>query len=188
MQLSRQAITTAIILGVLAFVGLWFAGNYNSLVHSKNAVDNSWSKVETQYQRRLDTIDNLAVAVKSAQGQESKVFGQIADARANYNKATTTDQKAAAASQIESINIVPRLQEAYPELKSNAQVQSLMDSLQKQEVDIAGVRNTYNDTVTNYNNNITSFPKNIFAGIFGFDKAQLFKSETGASKGVKLQL
>jgi LemA protein len=188
MNLSRSAIITAIALGILAFLGLWFAGNYNSLVSSRNAVDNSWAKVETQYQKRLDTIDNLATAVKSAQGQEAKVFGDIAKARQAYNSAGTTNQKAAAASQIESINIVPRLQEAYPELKSNAQVQSLMDQLMATEKDIAGVRNDYNDTVTNYNNNVSRFPKSIFAGIFGFQKAQLFKAEAGASKGVKLNL
>ena len=127
-------------------------------------------------------------AFAAASHSAIRCIGDIAAARSQYNNATTTDAKAAAATSIESINIVPRLQEANPDLKSNQQVQSLMDSLQAQEKDISGVRDGYNDTVTNYNNNITSFPKSMFAGIFGFDKAQLFKSETGAAKGVELKL
>ncbi|HVA10600.1 MAG TPA: LemA family protein, partial [Candidatus Dormibacteraeota bacterium] len=62
MNLTKQAKTTAIVLAVTLTLGLWIAGNYNSLVTGKNSVDNSWSKVETQYQRRFDLIDNLVAS------------------------------------------------------------------------------------------------------------------------------
>lgn len=182
MNLTRPAKVTLIVLAVVAVVGLWSGGNYNSLVTSRNAVDNSWSKVESDYQRRLDLIDNYVSVAKGAQKQEVKVFGQIADARKQYNSAQTTDQKAQAASQIESINIVPRLQEAYPELKSNQTLNNLATEIASTENSIRDKRNVYNDTVTNYNNNVSRFPKSIFAGMFNFEKRTLFKAENGASK------
>lgn len=187
MKLSRPAIITGIVLLVLVIFGFSIGGNYNSLVTGRNAVDNSWAKVETQYQRRLDLIDNVVSSVKGAQGNEQKVFGDIAKARSQYNSATTTDGKAEAASTIETnVALIPRLQEAYPDLKSNDQISKLITELQGTENDIASTRNTYNDVVTNYNNNITRFPKNIYAGLFNFDSRQLFKSNPAAATAPKV--
>lgn len=183
MKLSRPAIVTAVILGVLLFFGLWVSGNYNSLVTASNGVDNTWAKVETQYQRRLDLIDNVVASVKGSQLQEQKVFGDIAKARTQYNQANTAEGKAEAANSIETnVALIPRLQEAYPELKSNEQVSKLIAELAGTENGILDVRNRYNDAVTNYNTNITRFPKNIFAGLFNYDKRTLFKSDVAASK------
>jgi LemA protein len=186
-KLTKPAIVTGIVLGVLFLLGAWFVANYNSLVSASNAVDNSWAKVETQYQRRLDLIDNVLQSVKGSQGQEQEVFGKIADARSQYNNASTTEEKAAAASSIETnVAVIPRLQEAYPELKSNEQVTALVNELKTTENGIAEKRDFYNDTVTNYNNNITKFPKSIFAGMYGYEKAKLFKAEVSASKAPKV--
>lgn len=185
----KPAIITGAILFFVLILGFWFAGNYNSLVSSSNAVDNSWSKVETQYQRRLDLIDNVVASVKGSQVQEQKVFGDIAAARTQYGAAKTTDQKVAAASAMEtSIAVIPRLQEAYPELKSNEQVSKLIAELAGTENSVATARNTYNDTVTNYNVNVTRFPKSIFAGLFHYEKRQLFKADAAASKAPKVNL
>lgn len=187
MNLSKPAIVTGIILGFFLIVGLWFMGNYNSLVTAHNAVDNSWAKVETQYQKRLDLIDNVLQSVKGAQKQEIAVFGKIADARTQYNNAKTTDEKAEAASNLETnVAIIPKLQEQYPELKSNEQVTALINELRSTETAIAEKRDLYNDTVTNYNNNITRFPKSIFAGMFGYEKAKLFKADAGAATAPKV--
>lgn len=190
MKLSKPAIVTAVVLFVLLFFGLIFAGNYNSLVTGRNAVDNSWSKVETQYQRRFDLIGNLVESVKGSQLQEQKVFKDIADGRKQYNAAQQTgnqNDQAAAASRIETnVALIPRLQEAYPELKSNQNVQALMGELSGTENGIAQKRDNYNDVVTNYNNNITRFPKNIFAGLFDFDKRSLFKAESSAAQAPKV--
>lgn len=188
MKLSTPAIVAGAILGFIAIIALWFMGNYNSMVSSKNQVEKSWSKVETQYQRRLDLIGNLVESVKGAQGQEKEVFGKIADARTRYNNASTINEKAEAASQVETnIAMIPRLQEAYPELKSNAQVTALMNELTKTEDGILQARDKFNETATNYNTGIQRFPKNIFANMFGFEKQKLFKSDEGASKAVQVK-
>lgn len=186
--MSKPAIVVASILGFVFVIGLWLSGNYNSLVGSKNQVEKSWSMVETQYQRRLDLIDNLVESVKGAQKQEVAVFGEIAHARSAYNSASSASDKAEAASKIETnIALIPRLQEAYPELRSNQQVTTLMNDLRGTEDGIAKARDGYNVTATNYNTNIQRFPKNLFASAFGFGKQSLFKAESGAEKGAKVK-
>lgn len=183
MKLSKPAIVSGVMLIFALMVSVWFMGNYNSLVGAREDVDNSWARVETQYQRRFDLIGNLVESVKGAQGQEQEVFGRIAEARKQYQNATTSDEKARAASAMETnIAVIPRLQEAYPELRSNETVKALMTELQSTENSVAAVRDKYNDTVTNYNKNIQSFPKNVFANIFGFDERQQFKATSGAEK------
>ncbi len=187
-MLTKPAIITLAILGFVAITTLWGVGNYNSLISSRNQVEKSWGGVEVQYQRRLDLIDNLVESVKGSQKQEIAVFGEIARARSLYNSATNSAQKAEAANQIETnIALIPRLQEAYPELKSNENVKSLMLDLKGTENDILGSRTKFNDTAANYNANILSFPKNLFASIFKFEKQPLFKSQSGADQGSKVK-
>lgn len=182
--MSKTAIVAGVILGIVALTGLWIAGNYNSLVTARNQVDKAWASVETQYQRRMDLIDNLVASVKGAQGQEKSVFIAIADARSRYNHpGATANEKVAAANDIETnVALLPRLQEAYPDLKSTGLVGSLMSELKSTEDGILKARDSYNTTANNYNTNIQRFPKNIFASSFGFKERTLFKSDVAASK------
>lgn len=185
-KLSKPAIITLISLLAIFLLFGWLVGNYNSLVTANNAVRQSWSKVQTQYQRRFDTIDNLVEATKGAQGQEQKVFGAIADARKQYNANPTGAADQVDGAVTTTVANLQRLQEAYPELKSNQEVIQLMTDLKTTEGDILAARNTYNDTATNYNNNISRFPKSIFASIFGYHEKPLFESEKGSEKGAKI--
>jgi LemA protein len=187
-KLSKPAIATAIILGIVVVMASWIGANYNSLVTSKVEVEKSWGKVETSYQRRFDLVGNLVEGVKGSQKQEIQVFTAIADARKQYSQASTPNEKAEAATTIETnLSVVPRLQEAYPELKSNAQVQSLMTELTGTEDGIKQARDTYNDIASDYNKDILRLPKKMFAGMFGFTKQSLFKSGAGADQAVKVQ-
>lgn len=180
------------IFGGIIFVGfmfvVWIIGNYNSLVTSKAQLDKSWAMVETQYQKRFDLIDNLVESVKGGQKQELEVFAKIAEARKVYTGASSVNEKAAAVQNLETnIALLPRLQEAYPDLKSNQLMQQLMADMKETETGIQKARETFNTTATNYNLNIQRFPKSIFAKMFNFEKSSLFKSESGAEKGVKIK-
>lgn len=187
-KLSTASIAAGSILATIALLFFWVSGNYNSLVKGEAQVEKAWSGVETQYQRRLDLIDNLVSSVKGAQQQEVDVFGMIAQSRVRVANAGTTEEKVAATNDLETnIALLPRLQEAYPDLKSNQQMQSLMNQLTETEDGIAGKRDIYNETVTNYNIGVQRFPKNIFANMFGFEKAELFKSEKGSEKATKVE-
>ena len=94
--------TLIVLIALAAVVVLWGFSGYNSLVTLNENADAQWAKVETQYQRRFDLIPNLVNSVQAVLTQEQTVFGDLADARARYSGAATPDQRAAAASQVES--------------------------------------------------------------------------------------
>lgn len=190
MKLSKAAIVTLVVLGFVTLLGLWSVGNYNSLVSAKNGVDNSKAKIDTQLTRRYELVDNIVQSVQGSQAQESDVFGKIAEARKiGGNANASTEQQAEANNTIDTqIALLPRLQEAYPELRSNDQVSKLIAELQGTANGIREARDNYNTTVTNYNTNITRFPKNIFANTFGFDKAKLFEASAAEKVNPKVEL
>lgn len=186
--MSKAAIIAGAFLGFLLLMGAWSVGNYNSLVTSRTQTEKSWSMVETQYQRRLDLIQNLVETVKGAQIQEQKVFGDIADARSKYAGSNGSSEQAQAAGNVESaLARLLVITESYPELKSNQNVQALQAELGKTEDGIAKARDAYNATASNYNANIARFPKNLFAGAFGFTKQNLFKAEAGSDKSPRVK-
>lgn len=183
MNISKKSIALIVSLFALLIVSMSVANTYNAMVTGGNAVDNSWAKVETQEQRRYDLIDAMVQSVKGSQFQEQEVFSSIAQGRNAYKSASTTDEKVEAASSIATnIALLPRLQEAYPELKSNDQVTALMNELKSTENNILSARDSYNDTATNYNNYLTRFPKNVYANLFDFDKRSLFEASEESRK------
>src|SRR3954469_5505702 len=112
--------TLLIILAVVVVIGIWLASSYNSLVTMKETATAQWQQVETQYQRRFDLIPNLVESVKGAMKQEQTVFTALAEARTHYAGATTVNDKAAAASQVEtSLGRLLAVIENYPTLKSS---------------------------------------------------------------------
>lgn len=186
-KLSKPAITTGIVLVVALLLCGWLAGNYNDLVRSRNQVNNSHARIDTAVQRRYELVDNLVASAKGSQLQEQKVFGAIAEARKLGSSSGSTEGQAAANAQLDTqIALLPRLQEAYPELRSNDQVSKLIKDLEDISVEVRDARNAYNDTATNYDNNISSFPKNIFAGIFNFKTAPLYKADAAAQANPKV--
>ena len=178
----------AIALGIvgLAVVFLWFS--YNSLVGKTEAVATQWAQVETQYQRRFDLIPNLIESIKGVMGQEQKIFGELAQARAQY-LGTTGDQKVVAATQLEgSLSRLLAVVENYPQLKSSENVQTFMAQLEGTENRVSVERKRYNDTVRLLNATIKSFPNNIIARWFGFDSRTYFEAVAGAQKAPQVKL
>lgn len=187
--MSKPAIITGVVLAIILVIVMWVIGNYNSLVSSQIEVEKSWSMIETQYQRRMDIVDNLVNIAKGDQTQELAVIKEIVDARKIYNAPTSSDnEKVSAASSIENntVALVQRLQEAYPDRKSNQLMQTLMSDLKGTEDGILKARNDYNTTAAKYNKVIRRLPNNIFANSFGFSVKTLFKAETGADKATKV--
>lgn len=169
------------IVGVIILLVLIVAGYYNSFVRKSASVDAQWQQVEVQYQRRFDLIPNLVEAAKGAQAQEQKVFGDLAAARANYAGATTNDQKAAAATQVEtSLGRLIAIFENYPDLKSNETILKLQDELAGTENRVATERRRYNDEVKSYNTSVSVVPGSLFANLFGFETRNYFEATAGS--------
>ena len=170
-----------VIVGIVIILVIWMWSSYNGLVRSDEGVKTQWANVEAVYQRRLDLIPNIVNTVKGAAEQDLEVFSRIADARSRYAGAATTNERAAAATEVESA--LARLLvvvENYPTLKSQESFLALIAELEGSENRISVERRRYNEAVLIYNSAIRVFPKNLMAGIFGFDRHNLFEATEGA--------
>ena len=181
--------TTKIVLAVVAILIVYVFVSYNSLVTLNESVDAQWAKVETQYQRRLDLIPNLVNSVKGILTQEQKIFGELADARTRYSGAQNANDKAIAASQVESsLGRLLVIVENYPALASSQNIKDLMTQLEGTENRVSVERTRFNDEVKAYNVTIKRFPKNILAGMFGFGERAYFQAAAGAENAPKVEL
>lgn len=179
-----------IIIGIIVVaVVVFFWTAYNKLVTANEQVDNQWAQVETQYQRRFDLIPNLVESVKGMMAQEQKIFGDLAEARTKYSGAQTVNEKAEAATQVESaLSRLLVIVENYPELKSSENVQTLMSQLEGTENRISVERKRFNDTVQGYNLMIKRIPIRWVAGMFGFSAKNYFEAAQGAENAPKVEL
>lgn len=189
MKLSKGLLTLGIVGVVVLIVVGWMVGSYNSMVGQRNDVDKALSYVDSAYQRRFDLVPNLVESVKGAQAQEQKVFGDLAAARTKYGNASTAEDRVAAAGQYESaLSRLLVVVENYPDLRSNETVQNLMVQLEGTENRIKVERDNYSTVVTNYNTSIQRFPRSVLAGMFGFDKKDVYKADSGAGTAPKVDL
>ena len=182
--------TTIAIIVIVVLLALYIGGSYNGLVTMREGVTAQWQQVETDYQRRFDLIPNLVESVKGVMAQEKDIFTALADARAKYSGAVTINEKAAAATQVESaFGRLLAIVENYPTLKSSDAVQNLMTQIEGTENRISVERQRYNDSVKSYQVSIKKFPKSIVASLFGFGDMEYFEAATGAeiAPTVKLQ-
>ncbi len=173
---------------LLVLFGIYFGVTYNGLVSANEGVTTQWAQVQTQYQRRFDLIPNLVESVKGIMKQEQAVFTAIADARTRYAGATTPDEKAAAAGQVESaLGRLLVITENYPELKSSETVQTLMSQLEGTENRVSVERGRYNEVVQTYNLKVKRFPTSLVASLAGFKEHAYFEAAAGSENAPKVQ-
>lgn len=151
-------------------------GGYNELVKADQQVQNQWAQIENQLKRRADLIPNLVETVKGFAAQEKGVISEITDARAALSGAKSPEQAAAANDALNgALSRLLVVVENYPDLKSDKTFIQLMDELTGTENRIAVARKDYNEEVTTYNVMVRTFPRNILAGMLGFEKAEYFE-------------
>lgn len=192
---STGAIVILVLVLVLGFVGCAGCGSYNALVGADEAVNEQWANLQSQYQRRADLIPNLVATVEGAADFERGTLQEVVEARARATapeiqiSADDLDDPAAveryAAAQNALGGALGRLlaiSESYPELRATENFLSLQDQLEGTENRIATERRRYNEVVTSYNRDIRSFPTNLWAGLFGFDRRVPFEAQEGAEQ------
>jgi len=161
-----------IILGVLA---LAFVFIYNRLIRDRNRVDNSWSQVEVQLQRRYDLIPNLVETVKGYAGHERETFERVTQARAAASAAQGPAEQAQAENFLtQALRQLFAVAEDYPELRASENFSRLQEELSETENKIAVSRQIYNDTVLTYNNRVQQIPSSIVASLTGFKIREFF--------------
>ncbi len=169
------------ILAVVVVLGLLVISYKNKFVVLDNRVKNAWSQIDVQLQSRFNVIPNFVETVKGYAKHENETFEGIAKARANFQNAKTPEEKMAANDQMSGfLGRLFAVSEAYPELKANRGFENLQRQLVELEDKIRYARQFYNDTVTRYNETIQKFPASIFAGIFNYHAAELFKADDTA--------
>jgi LemA protein len=163
---------------------------YNSLVSSRNRVDEAWSDIEVQLKRRYDLIPNLVETVKGYAKQESSVLENVVKARSMAMGAGTMQEKLKDENMLSgALRQLFALSEAYPDLKSNQNFMKLQADVTDTEDKIQASRRFYNGTVRDYNTKLQVFPTNLFASMFGFAKRDFFDIDEKGAEGqpVKVQ-
>jgi LemA protein len=168
-------IIAAIIIIIFVIPIMYLKGTYNSLVTMDESVKASWAQVENQLQRRYDLIPNLVETVKGYAAHEEGVFVKVTEARSKVAGASGIGNKIEANNELSSaLSRLLVVVEQYPQLKANENFIRLQDELAGTENRIAVERRRYNETVNAFNIKIRSFPTNLIAGAFNFEKAAYF--------------
>ena len=189
--------STIIIIAVAVLAVVWGITGYNGLVSMDEGVQTKWADVETQYQRRADLIPNLVNTVKGYAAHERETLQAVVEARA---KATSMniDPSNMSAEQIANFqkaqdgvsSALGRLLvtvEKYPDLKASENFKELQAQLEGTENRISVARRDYNEAARKYNTSLRSFPKNILAGMFGFEKKAYFEAQEGSEQAPTVQ-
>lgn len=155
---------------------------YNNFVQLRNRIDNAWSQIDVQLQRRLDLIPNLVETVKGYAQHEQGTLSAVTQARSAVMSANTPEAKMEAENVLtDTLKSLFAVTEAYPTLKADANFRELQAELSNTEDKISYMRQSYNDCVLAYNNAIQTFPGVLVAGMFGFTKRESFGADAAAA-------
>jgi len=176
---------------VIFIIGYFMVkGKYNNMVELDETVNQTWSQVENVYQRRADLIPNLVNTVKGYAAHEKETLEGVIEARSkatsvNIDPSNLTAQNMQQFQQAQqglssALSKLMVVVEKYPDLKANQNFLQLQAQLEGTENRIAVERQKFNKSVEVYNKTIRTFPNNMFAGMFGFDKKPYFEADKGA--------
>ena len=176
---------------------MWVKGAYNGMVKADEGVQAAWSQVENVYQRRADLIPNLVSTVKGYAAHESQTLENVVAARSKATQMTLDPENLTSESLAKyqkaqgelgaALGRLLMIQENYPDLKANENFRDLQSQLEGTENRIAVERQRFNEAARAYNTMIRQFPKNIFAGMFGFEKKPYFEADQTAKTAPKVE-
>jgi LemA protein len=187
--MTTALIALGVLVALVVVLGLWVAGIYNTLVGLRNRFKNAFAQIDVQLKRRYDLIPNLVEVAKGYMKHESSTLEAVIKARnialaasqtAAANPADANAMKGLMSAEAGLGGALSRLMvvsEQYPDLKANTNMLQLTEELTSTENKVSFARQAYNDSVMTYNTTREVFPNVIFAGMFGFLPAELFKIE-----------
>ena len=179
---KKTIIILAVIVVAVVALGGMVIGTYNGLAQGREAVYTERSDIDTTLQRRADLIPQLVATVKNLSEHEQEVVDSVTKARAAMMGANTTEEKLEANAELSSaLNRLIAVAEAYPEITSTPAYTTLMDELAGTENRIAVARKDYNEAVKAYNDKIITFPGNLFAKMFGFEREVYYEADSSSN-------
>lgn len=189
--------STIILLVVLGVILVWGVTSYNGLVSAEENVSTAWSNVENQYQRRADLIPNLVNTVKGYAAHEQETLDAVVSARTRATQVVVdaddmTPEKLQQFQKAQgevgaALGRLLAITEAYPDLKANQNFLELQAQLEGTENRISVERRNFNDAARRFNTSIRTFPRNIIAGMCGFEKRPYFEAEESAAKAPEVK-
>jgi len=195
--MKKGIIALIVVLGIALIVFLWVKNGYNSMVQQEEAVTAAWSQVENVYQRRADLIPNLVATVKGYAAHESETLEGVVNARAkatqtnidasNLNAESMAKFQDAQGELSQALGRLMVVVERYPDLKANENFRDLQVQLEGTENRITVERQKFNETARGYNTSIRQFPRNMLAGMFGFETKAYFEAKEGADTAPVVQ-
>ena len=166
-----------VLLGALAFLLLLLVVAYNSLVRLRNKVNEAWSGIDVQLERRHALIPNLVATVQGYAAHERALFDQVAAARSLAQAAQGPAQAGPAEAVLgRAVGQLIAVSERYPELRASENFLALQKELANTEDEIAAARRIYNGNVQIYDTRLQSFPTNLWAPSF-FSEVEFFEAE-----------
>lgn len=167
-----------IAVGFIVLLVLFVVVIYNKLVNLRNTAQSSWSDIDVQLKKRYDLVPNLVETVKGYASHEKAVFEKVTEARSMATQASSPEQKARTENIFrDTLKSLFAVAEAYPELKANTTFLQLQSQLKGLEDNIESARRYYNAVVRDLNTLIESFPSNVIASSFKFQKEEFFGLE-----------
>lgn len=174
-----------IILIIIIIIVAWFWSTYNGLIKLKNRTKEAWADIDVQLKRRYDLIPNLMETVKGYASHEKEVFEQVTEARTKAMGAQAIAEKGEAENTLsQTLKSLFAVAENYPDLKASTNFLELQRDLTDTEDKIQAARRFYNGNVRDLNTKIESFPTNLIAPVFGFQKVEFFGIEETGEKEV----
>lgn len=188
--MRRQSPVLWIVLGVIVILLFWGCSQQRGLATADTQVQQSWSNVETNYQRRTDLYNSVVKTIQGSANFEKGTLTDVIKARAqatsvhvDLNDSTTLRQFQQAQTQLQSsFSRLMAVAEAYPDLKTTQAFQNFQTQIEGTENRINTARRDYNQTVTDYNLKVRLFPNNLFAGILGYHQRPFYKADPGSEK------
>ena len=173
-----------ILLILVVVLVIYLISAYNGLIRHRNQIENAWSQIDVQLKRRLDLIPNLVETVKGYAAHEKETLDAVVKAR---NAAASPHASPAEAAKADNmltgaLRQLFALSERYPDLKANQNFLELQRELSATEDRVQRSRGIYNDNVRANNIAVESFPGNIVAGMFGFERRDFFEIEDAAQR------
>tara|TARA_R110001592_G_scaffold10363_5_gene53963 strand:+ start:790 stop:1383 length:594 start_codon:yes stop_codon:yes gene_type:complete len=180
-----------IVVALVVIIGYsTFKGSYNGMVQGEESISGAWAQVENQYQRRSDLIPNLVNTVKGYADFEQETLTGVIEARAkatsvsidpgNLSPEAIAKFEQAQQGVSSSLSRLLVTVERYPDLKASTQFSQLQVQLEGTENRISVERRNFNNAVQGYNTFIKTFPKNLIAGMFGFEQKGYFEANPGS--------
>lgn len=174
--------------GIVLFIILYLWSTYNSFIKRRNQVKTDFADIDVQLKRRASLIENLATIVREYAKHEKGTFEGVAKARAALDNASGPQQTAKVENMFtQTLRSLFAVSENYPKLQASENFKKLQDDIRETEDSIASYRETYNQTVLDYNTSLQTFPNLLAAGLFGFKEEELFEVPSGQDTEVDLK-